>query len=46
MRFVPFKIFYLGGYPWPRVLSLPKRFVGDPALLVHDNIFHFVDMDS
>ncbi len=24
--------------PWPRVLSLPGRFVGDPASLAHDNI--------
>ncbi len=38
------KIFCLGGYlaclkdPWPRVLSLPKRFVGDPVSLARDNI--------
>ncbi len=25
--------------PWPRVLSLPERFVGDPASLARDNIF-------
>ncbi len=42
--FVPFKIFYLGGYlacppvdgpkdPWPCVLSLPEWFVGDPVSL-------------
>ncbi len=24
--------------PWPRVLSLPERFVGDPASLARDNI--------
>ncbi len=24
--------------PWPLVLSLPKRFVGDPASLARDNI--------
>ncbi len=24
--------------PWPHVLSLPGRFVGDPASLAHDNI--------
>ncbi len=30
--------FYLGGYPWPCVLSLPERFVGDPASLARDNI--------
>ena len=29
VRFVPFKFFY----PWPRVLSPPERFVGDPASL-------------
>ncbi len=23
--------------PWPRVLSLPERFVGDPASLACDN---------
>ena len=28
--------------PWPRVLSLPKRFVGDPASLAHDNIVQFL----
>ncbi len=39
MRFIPFKNFYLGGYPWPRVLSLPRRFVGDPASLALDNIY-------
>ena len=49
MWFVPFKIVYLGGYlacppvdgpkdPWPRVLSLPERFVGDPASLAHDSV--------
>ncbi len=25
--------------PWPRVLSLPERFVGDPASLARDNIY-------
>ncbi len=25
--------------PWPRVLSLPGRFVGDPASLARDNIY-------
>ena len=25
--------------PWPCVLSLPERFVGDPASLASDNIF-------
>ncbi len=25
--------------PWPRVLSLPERFVGNPVLLAHDNIY-------
>ena len=25
-------------YPWPRVLSLPGRFVGDPASLARDNM--------
>ena len=25
--------------PWPRVLSLPERFVGDPASLACDNIY-------
>ncbi len=25
-------------YPWPPVLSLPERFVGDPASLECDNI--------
>ncbi len=24
--------------PWPHVLSLPERFVGDPASLARDNI--------
>ncbi len=24
--------------PWPRVLSLPERFVGDPVSLARDNI--------
>ncbi len=46
MRFVPFRNFYLGGYPtvagpknpWPRVLSLPERFVGDPVSLARVNI--------
>ncbi len=23
--------------PWPRVLSLPERFIGDPASLARDN---------
>ena len=26
--------------PWPRVLSLPGRFVGDPASLARDNHHH------
>ncbi len=47
VRFVPFKKFYLGDYPpvdgpkdpWPRVLSLPERFVGDPASLASDNMY-------
>ena len=30
--------------PWPRVLSLPGRFVGDPASLVRDNIFQVNDL--
>ncbi len=31
---------YLGPKdPWPRVLSLPERFVGDPASLARDIIF-------
>ncbi len=49
MRFVSFKKICLGGYlgcppvdgpkgPWPRVFSLPERFVGDPASLARDNI--------
>ena len=46
MRFVPFKIFCLGGYPpvdgpkdpWPRVLSLPEWFVGDPVSLARNTI--------
>ena len=25
--------------PWPRVLSLPERFVGDPVSLACDNIY-------
>ncbi len=25
--------------PWPRVLSLPERFIGDPASLARDNIY-------
>ncbi len=25
--------------PWPRVFSLPERFVGDPASLARDNIY-------
>ncbi len=25
--------------PWPHVLSLPERFVGDPASLARDNIY-------
>ncbi len=25
--------------PWPRVLSLPGRFVGDPASLARDNTY-------
>ncbi len=25
--------------PWPRVLSLPRRFIGDPASLARDNVF-------
>ncbi len=33
MRFVPFKD------PWPRVLSLPERFVGDPVSQARDNIY-------
>ena len=28
--------------PWPRVLSLPGRFVGDPASLARDNIYIFL----
>ncbi len=43
--------------PWPRVLSLPRRFVGDPASLARDNIvtcqkrglqgrFRFRNLDS
>ncbi len=28
--------------PWPRVLSLPGRFVGDPASLARDNILRFL----
>ncbi len=27
--------------PWPRVLSLPERFLGDPASLARDNIYFF-----
>ena len=45
MRFVLFKFLSRSGppvdgpkNPWPRVLSLPGRFVGDPALLARDNI--------
>ncbi len=49
MRFVPILNLCLGGYlacppvdgpkdPWPRVLSLPERFGGDPASLARDNI--------
>ncbi len=49
MRFVSFNFFCLGSYlacppvdglkdPWPRVLSLPERFGGDPASLARDNV--------
>ncbi len=34
-----FKKLCLGSYPWPRVLSLPEWFVGDPASLARDSIF-------
>ena len=27
---------------WSRVLSLPRRFVGDPAPLARDNIFQYI----
>ncbi len=41
-----FKNFSLCGYgpkdPWPRVLSLPGRFVGDPASLAHDNMLRLI----
>ncbi len=47
--FVPFKIFYLGGPPvdgpkdpWPLVLSLPERFVGDPVSLARDNMMMYI----
>ncbi len=29
--------------PWPCVLSLPERFVGDPASLARDNIYTHID---
>ncbi len=41
VRFVPFKIFCLGGYLaclLLGLLSLPERFVGDPVWLARDNI--------
>ena len=38
--------FYLGGYPWPRVLSLPEQFVGDPASLALDNIITYKALNS
>ena len=54
MRFVSFKIFCLGSYlaappvdgpkdPWPRVLSLLERFVGNPASLASDNIISYAN---
>ena len=39
-----FKIFCLGPKDlWPRVLSLPERFVGDPVSLARDNILYRLD---
>ncbi len=32
--------------PWPRVLSLPKRFVGDPDLPARDNIYTILESNK
>ncbi len=45
MRCVLFIFFCLDGPkdPWSCVLSLPRRFVGDPASLARDNILEILD---